>query len=444
MKATIIGGGSYGWTFGFMRQFIDSEPLRADGLGVTLMDVNPEALALVGKAVDKYKSLRGVDLPVEHTGDMDRALDGADYVIVCISTGGLEAMRHDIEIPERYGIWHTVGDTVGPGGWLRAVRNVPVFHDLGRRIKSLCPDAWLINVSNPLTVLTRTPAKCFGVKAIGMCPGAEHHARMLARLAGLEGEVDCTVTGIDHGSWLTRCVAGGRDVLAALKAKGWCRSDDKLPTRAETPDAMAETAGSRAIFAVWREIGYMPCLSDRHSCENWPWFLAAESDRLPFGIKRTSIAERYVWRDHARKRLEDFIASGTAGSLGHGDDPVVAVIESLAGHRSFLYGSNYANIGQIPELPLGAVVETRCRFDGAGVHPLASPMPEILRALVLPHIIRQEAVIGIALSGSFDELVALVMTDPLCSRLPMGRCREMVREMVLANAALIPNKLLLE
>ena len=444
MKATVIGGGSYGWAPGFVRQFIESKHL-AD-LHVTLMDIDPEALALVAKVVDVFKRGGNSLLPVETTTDLDRALDGADFVLVCISTGGLDTMKHDIEIPERYGIWHTVGDTVGPGGWSRAVRNVPVFHRIGERMKALCPDAWMINVSNPLTILTRVPHRCFGIKSVGMCPGVEGHVRSLAELAGLgrEGRLDYTVTGIDHGSYLTALFADGVDVLARLKEKGYYRSDDQLPGTMTAKDPLTATFGSRAVFAAWRELGVMPAINDRHAVENWPWFLTGETDKLGFSLKRTTIAERWAWRREARARLERFIASGEMGSLGHGDDPVVTVIECLSGHRSFLWGSNYPNVGQIPELPLGAVVETRCHFDAAGVHPLASPMPPIVRILVEPQVLRQEAIIDIALHGSLDELVALVTTDPLCSRLPIGKARQMVREMLQANRAYIPNARLLE
>ena len=427
-----------------MRQFIESRHLK--DLRVTLMDIDPEALALVAKAVDVFKRAGNSQLAVETTTDLDRALDGADFVLVCISTGGLDTMKHDIEIPEKYGIRHTVGDTVGPGGWSRAVRNVPVFHRIGERMKALCPDAWMINVSNPLTILTRVPHRCFGLKSVGMCPGVEGHVRSLTRLAGLspEGRVDYTVTGIDHGSFLTALFADGVDVLARLKEKGYYRSDDRLPGTMTSEDPMSATFGSRAVFAAWRELGVMPAINDRHAVENWPWFLAGESDKLGFSLKRTTIAERWGWRRAARARLEKFIESGEMGSLGHGDDPVVTVIECLSGHRSFLWGSNFPNVGQIPQLPPGAVVETRCHFDAAGVHPLVSPMPEVVRILVEPHVLRQEAIIDIALHGSLDELVALVSTDPLCCRLPIGKAREMVREMLQANRAYIPNARLLE
>jgi alpha-galactosidase len=201
--------------------------------------------------------------------------------------------------------------------------------------------------------------------------------------------------------------------------------------------------GIRAVFAAWRELGYMPGISDRHAVENWPWFLANDTCELDFGIGRTDIAKRQRLRAQKRQTIEQYLeaeASDEAVSRGHGDDPVVSVIESLCGLRSFTWGSNYRNVGQIPGVPEGAVVETRCVFDGAGVHPFPSPMPDLVKALVLPHVFRQEAIIDIAMGGTFDELVALVATDPLCSRLPMGRARDMVREMVQVTGAYIPNE----
>jgi len=446
VKIAVIGGGSYLWAFGFARQFVHSEQLT--GVHLALTDKDSSALATIGAAARRYNSAHGSRIRVETTTELDPALDGADVVVVSISTGGLEAMRHDLEIPERYGIFHTVGDSVGPGGWLRAVRNIPVFHGFGERMKRLCPTAWMMNVSNPLSVLTRVPHRNFGIKVIGMCPGVESAARRLATLAGAakNSRLDYVVTGIDHGSWLTRLYADGLDVLQRLKEMGYCRSDDRLPSQVVTADPLAEAAGLRAGFAVWREIGYLPSIGDRHTTENWPWFLAGEPN-LPFGLKRTSIAERAAWRLDRQEQMRRYVETGDEkllGSQGHGDDPIVTLIEALSGKRSFLYGANYANVGQIPGLPEGAVVETRCLFDAAGVHPLCSPMPDVLKTLVLPQVLRQEAIIDIALSGSFDELSALVMTDPLCSRLKMGQCRQMVREMLLANQALIQNPRLLE
>lgn len=445
-KIAVIGGGSYTWAFGFSRQFVMSEHLR--GATLTLTDINASALELVSAAAQRFNAAHDSPLRIETTANLEVALNGADYVIVSISTGGFDAMRHDLAIPERYGILHTVGDTVGPGGWLRAVRNIPVFYDLSERMSRLCPQAWMLNVTNPLTPLTRVPQRDFGIKAVGLCSGVEHSVRALARLAGAapDSRMDYTVTGIDHGSWYTRLFADGMDVLSRLREFGYCRSDDRLPSQLSTDDPLAESAGLRAGFAIWRELGYLPSIADRHTTENWPWFLAGQTGELPFGITRTTIEERIVWQADKRESLERYAAGDddALGQQGHGDDPVVTVVEALSGSRSFLYGSNYANVGQIPGLPEGAVVETRCLFDAAGVHPVCSPMPDLLKILVLPHVLRQEAIIDIALRGSRDELVALVLTDPLCSHLRVGECRAMVEEMLAATRSWISNARLLE
>jgi alpha-galactosidase/6-phospho-beta-glucosidase family protein len=447
MKITIVGGGSFVWSLGLCNQLIRSECLS--DVGVMLMDVDPTGLDLVHQAAQICNRKKGSPIKIDKTPDLSKALEGADFVFVSIAVGGLDAMQHDLEIPERYGIWHTVGDTVGPGGWCRAVRNIPVFYNIAARMRELCPNAWFINVSNPLTPLTRVPQRYFGIRTIGLCPGVEGQIRVLAKLAGYRDYwgLNYVVTGVDHGSWLLELRVDDKDVLARLKELGYCRADGVLPSDVMTDDPLAESARTRAAFAVWREIGYLPSLPDRHIVEFLPWFVARPTPELPYRIKRTSVAERRQWKADKKRQFEAVLNSGDEtllASFGHGDDPVVAVIEALCGKRSFDYSVNYMNIGQIPDLPDGAVVETRACFDYAGVHPLCSPMPDVLKILTLPTVMRQEAIVEIALNGNFDDLVALVLTDPLCSHMEIGQCRDMMREMLQADRPLIRNPRLLE
>ena len=448
MRIAIIGGGSYLWSPGFCNQFACCE--FAHDIELWLTDIDETALGLVGAAAALLSRKHGSSLQINTTPQLDDAIDGAAFVIVSIATGGLEAMARDVRIPERHGIWHTVGDTTGPGGWSRAVRNVPVFAHIGERMAALCPNAWMVNVSNPLTVLTRTPHRTHGIKAIGMCPGVHNHARTLAELAGFTDgqEVVYTATGMDHASFLTEVSVEGQDVLARLESLGYRRSDGVLPTEVDTLDPLAVTARSRAVFAIWRETGFMPGINDRHMVENFPWFLSRDSeDQIPFRLERTSHAERRSQRAAREQDIRRFVESDGAVGLenfGHGDDPVVTVVESLAGKREFVYCANSRNIGQTPQLPPDAVVETRARYNGAGVHPFPSPMPDALVPYLLPMALRQEAIIDIALNGSFDDLVGLVAGDPLCSRLGIADCRKMMRAMLEANREWIRNPKLLE
>lgn len=372
-------------------------------------------------------------------------LAGADFILITISTGGLDTMKHDLEIPEKYGIRHTVGDTVGPGGWSRCIRNVPVFYSIAGAVKRICPNAWILNMSNPLTPLTRVPSKYFGLKTIGMCPGVEEMVRTLVGLAGFDpaaARADFTVTGIDHGSWITGIYANGVNVFDLLKEKGYFRLDDTIPD-VQFNDPLMGECSIRAAFALWRLYGCFPAISDRHTVENHSWYIGnRKDDNLPFALKRTYIGDRKKWyaemlRKHKAYLQGELPADGVIA--GHGNDPVPAVVEALSGGSEFYWASNYGNIGQIEGLPSGAVVETRCRFDSAGVHPFTSPMPDIIKILTLPTVLRQEAILDIALTGTFDELVAIMASDPLCAHLPPVQIQKMARELVEANSDYIPN-----
>lgn len=436
MKIAYIGGGSILWCLYIVQQLIDSEFLA--GTCITLMDIDPVSLEFNKKACSLYNSEKGLPVDIITTTSLDTALKGADFVIISITTGGLEAMRHDIDIPERYGIFHTVGDTVGPAGWARAWRNIPVFYDFGRKMKALCPDAWLLNLSNPLSVLTRVPQKCFGIKSVGLCHSVDNMAVEFSKLAGETENLnpDYIAAGIDHSSFFLKLFVNGRDVLATLKQKGYCCSDGRLPGSAEAGDSHAEASNLKVAFSLWRELGYLPAISDRHLVENYPWFINSSNPTLSFNTKRTSIDERYKWKNRRKTQIENYIRFNDKDvfrEFSGSHDPISKIIESLCGFRYCISTANYMNIGQIPDVPQGAVVETRCCFDQAGVHPLCSPLPDILKTIIVPTIYRQESIIDIALSGTFDEIAALVLTDPLCARISPADCRKMMRELLEAN-----------
>jgi len=444
MKITIIGGGSIMWAFRFCRQIITSPHLN--GSTISLIDIDKSLLNTVHKAAEICNKKNGNPVSIEKTMHQKNALKDADFVVVTISTGGLEAMAKDISIPEKYGIYHTVGDTVGPAGWIRAVRNIPVFYKIAADMKEVCPNAWMINCSNPLTPLTRLPEKKFGIKTIGLCGGVESYMKHLCDLAGLKDAIDkdYIATGIDHGSWLTEIYADGIDVIKKLKDTGYGCKDGK--SAKDAPELDGYMTGSAAGFAIWKNIGFMPGISDRHQAENWPWFLASDSPELLYNIKRTYISDRQEARNKRSADLKTYIESDGAiaeDKIGKGNDLMIKKIHALAGFQPFMAAANYKNIGQIQELPPGAVVETRCRFDAAGVHPFCSPMPEALQMIILPIVLRQEAIIDIALSGTFDELVGIVISDPLCCRLQPGQCRQMLAEMLTATKEWIKNPALL-
>ena len=166
-RITIIGGGSYQWTPKLLVDFVNTPALQdAD---VVLHDIDPAALPRMVDLAHHLAGIRGITLTASGTTDRGAALDGADFVVVNISTGGFASMRHDLEIPERHGVRQTVGDSVGPGGVMRALRNIPVFLDLATDVAERCPDAWLLNLTNPMTTICRALTRETPLKAVGLC-----------------------------------------------------------------------------------------------------------------------------------------------------------------------------------------------------------------------------------------------------------------------------------
>jgi alpha-galactosidase len=205
-----VGGGSYQWGPNIIQDIALNEELRGGTL--VLHDINGEALRDMyqwgTRALDETKA----DLKLEKTRRLEDALRRADFVILSISTGGLDATALDLEIPARYGVVQTVGDTVGPGGLFRGLRNIPVIVEIARSMEQDCPDAVLLNLTNPLTVLTRAVTKATPIKAIGLCHVLFSTLGMLSKMFEVpEGAINVKVAGVNHFIWVTDVSVDGRN-----------------------------------------------------------------------------------------------------------------------------------------------------------------------------------------------------------------------------------------
>ena len=183
-RITIVGGGSYQWAPKLLVDFANT-PLLHDA-EIVIEDIDPAPVPRMVEFVEHVADVRGIGITATGTTDQRQALEGADYVIVNISTGGFDSMRHDLAVPARYGVMQSVGDSVGPGGIVRALRNIPVFLELARNMEELCPDAWLFNLTNPMTTICRSVTRETSVKTVGLCheiAGAQFVAESAARRA---------------------------------------------------------------------------------------------------------------------------------------------------------------------------------------------------------------------------------------------------------------------
>jgi alpha-galactosidase len=452
-RVTIIGGGSYQWTPKLLVDFVNTPVVR--DAEVVLHDIDPAPLPRMVELAHHLADVRGVALTARGTTDRRESLQGADFVVVNISTGGFRSMRHDLEIPERHGLRQSVGDTVGPGGVVRALRNIPVFLDIARDVEELCPDAWVLNLTNPMTTICRSLTRETSLKTVGLCHEVTITQFLLSLLLDVSFlDLRLAVGGVNHLPFVTAVDVNGDDGLARLRElldDAGTRADEPLPM--PLPDGLElvkHSPGPRwtrgDLLANWRvklelfeRFGLLPGAGDRHVAEFFPHFITRESgwgERWGFGL--TSIETRERHQDEHVAALEAMLASDAVDSMPSGE-MVAPVVKCLLLDEPGCFPLNIPNEGQVADLPLGATVESMCIVDGGGVRgcdavSLPPAMAEALRRVSAS----QELTVDAAVSGDRDAAFAAMLLDPLTSRLDYDEVAAMTDEMLAATAEWLP------
>src|SRR5260370_34387635 len=237
-RITVVGGGSTHWTPRFLSDFANTPSLHdAD---VTLVDIDADSLPRMLDVADHIAKCRpGIGLTASATTDLDEGLDSADYVVTAFSVGGFDSMRHDLEIPARYGIRQPVGDSVGPGGISRALRSIPVLVNIARAVERRCPNALLLNVTNPLSALCRAVTRETGVQTVGLCNEVVGLQFVTSLLLDADlRHVDPVVAGVNHLPLVTALRVGDRDGFASLRALLADEGAQQAPGRMTPPAGM--------------------------------------------------------------------------------------------------------------------------------------------------------------------------------------------------------------
>jgi len=445
VQVTIIGGGSYQWTPELLADLLSTPSLS--GAHIVLEDIDPaplEKMQALGRMVD---DALGSKATFSTTTDQRGALDGADFVIVTISTGGFDSMAIDLEVPARHGIRQSVGDSVGPGGISRSLRNVPVLVGVAEDMEQVCPDAWLLNITNPMTCLTRAICRQTSVRAVGLCHEVGNWTMDLAIALGKSHEaVRPTVAGVNHFPVVTALDVEGEDGFAILadmvEEAGGLGALAPGPGRPEaeefTPlDFVQRHALKLTLLDRW---GALPAAGDRHVAEFVPWVLTEESGwGAEFNIDLTSIAQR---QEHQAGYVADVDAwlGGTKPlqTWPSGELPAL-VIDSLVTGTPRHLPVNIPNDGQVPDVPPDVVVESICVVDGEGVRGRdVAPLPMPYAELVRRHVAVVEMTVAAAVEGDRRLAGAAFLLDPLAGRGGLEQTEAMASELLSAAASWLP------
>ena len=450
-RITIIGGGSNQWVPRLVTDIAHTPMLQE--AEIVLEDIDASRLPRMQAWVEHVARVLGIPMKVRSTTNQREALDGADFVVVNISTGGLTSMRQDLVIPARYGIHQSVGDTVGPGGIVRALRNIPVLVGIARDMEAVCPDAWLLNLTNPMTTLCRAVTKETSIKTVGLCHEVTIMTFFLSLLLDVSFlDLQLTVSGVNHLPVITSIDAAGEDGLQKL-AELLDRDAHDEPLAFDLPEDLGHGPlkpgehwtkqhlldFNQVKMELFRASGALPAAGDRHLVEFFPGFLTEASGQgKRWNVSLTTIEEREASEAGYVASLDAMLASDEISDMPSGE-MVHSTIQALLGGFPAAHPLNIPNAGQCPDLPPDVVVESMCLVTSEGINGRdKAVLPPLLGEQVRRVSASQELTVSAALSGRRQDVVAAMLADPFASRIDYDQLVTMTGEMLDATAAWLP------
>jgi alpha-galactosidase len=423
-RISFVGAGSVEFTKNLLGDLL-TFPELTDAT-IALHDIDRERLDAAEAMARWTAATLGIPATIEAHLDRRAALDGCDHVINMIQVGGHAATLLDFEIPKRFGLRQTIGDTIGIGGIFRALRTIPVMQGIASDMFDLCPDAWLLNYTNPMAMLcwsvyAGTPIK----RVVGLCHSVQWTTRGLAELVGVPyEEVEYLGAGVNHQAWILQLRHRGRDLYPLL--------DEAIERDPELR--------RRVRVEMYRRLGYFPTESSEHSAEYLPWFL--RSDEM---IERFRVpVDEYVRRSEENLREYDAmrrtLAEGGSFDIERSLEYASLIVHSIAtGEARVIYG-NVPNHGLISNLPQGACVEVPCLVDGNGVQPTAvGNLPPQLAALNRTYLNVCELTVRAALEGNREHVVHAALLDPnAAATLSPEQIEQMVDALVEGHGDALP------
>ncbi|HOG45739.1 MAG TPA: hypothetical protein PLJ35_08865 [Anaerolineae bacterium] len=438
MKIAFVGGGSLTWA----PELITDLALMPEvhGAELVLQDIDPAALERMLPLAELICRQAKSEMRVSATLEREPALTGADYVIYSVAIGGLRAVQADLEIPARYGVRLPVGMNVGPAGISRALRHIPATVELCRQMERSCPEAWLINLTNPMTQLCWVATRETSIRTIGLCHEITHFAGHIAGALDVPPEEVCfQAAGINHLPWVLEFRVGARDGLALLR--DWLAEHGALHFAHDmllgTPwTAFHDRHGVK--FTIFEATGCLPGAGDRHVAEFFPHFLRPETNwGLDYGIEATTVPHRAEMYALQAEQVQCWLSGEDSVPLRPSPEQVGPLVAALAGGRPERVIVNIPNLGQVPNLPRGAVVECYARVDARGVHPeFPGPLPAMPAAVCNWHLAIMELTLEAALCGDRGLALEALRMEPTVRE--WEAAAPMLDELLAANATWLP------
>jgi len=451
---TVIGGGSVNWMRTLMRDvFLLDE---AEGGEIRLVDPNVEHAQAVANMVRAFNQMRGKEYAVTVTPERRGALEGADFVMTTFSPGTMDAFFNDLEIPIKYGIRQPVSMTVGPCGISAAIRTAPVAYEIVQDMERECPGAWLLNVTNPMSAVTRAMNLASAtVQVIGMCHEFHSFSSHAGRIIGLEKPTDMnvldylyrwlpeqgldyTVAGLNHFIWLTAARLNGADVIPQIREY----AETHWSTPADQPGAppSAWRNNNEAKLAYCRQFSYLPLAGDRHLIEFWPSLCNLRNGfGMKYGVLKTTVDQRRHTIEKNLATIRRIAAGAETVDWTRSAEEMTAIMQAIITGTSVPAIVNVPNNGQIANMPPDVIVETLATVSVQGIAPKPSgTLPGPVGSLCRLHADVHELTVKAALEGSRELFIQTLALDPISAGADFAEIGQLADDLLLANKAFLP------
>lgn len=411
-----IGGGSRGWAWGLMSDFALEKSISGK---IYLYDIDFDAAKaneIIGNKLfsrEEYKDR----WQFEAVDSLEKALTGADFVVLSILPGTFDEMEYDVHAPEKYGIYQSVGDTIGPGGLIRALRTVPMYEVIGRAIRDYAPRAWVINYTNPMTICVKTLYEVFpDIKVIGCCHEVFGTEKLLVEAAKKylgypdtlrREDIEVSVIGINHFTWLNYASVNGDDLFPAYArlASEYAESGFNPAGEDNWLNSYFECS-NRVKFDLFNRFGLIAAAGDRHLAEFVPgdWYMKDPETVKQWKYSLTPVSWRKEFQRRKKKEESRMLVSGEKEfEVKPTGEDGVKIIRALCGLEDLIINVNVRNQGQVSGIPLGCVVETNALIRRDSVLPIyAGQLPPELNGMVNRHANVQNAIVKAAMARDLE------------------------------------------
>jgi alpha-galactosidase len=434
-KITFVGAGSTVFAKNILGDAMLTESLS--GSDISLYDIDAKRLDESRRMVENLnESINGGRASVTaHLGVENRkaALRDADFVVNAIQVGGYEPSTViDFEIPKKYGLKQTIGDTLGIGGIFRGLRTVPVMMEIAAEMEEVCPDAWLLNYTNPMAIVTGAVLRGSSVKTVGLCHSVQGCASGLLRRVGMLEEVKdlrWRIAGINHMAWLLEITDGDVDLYPEIKRRAFEMNDKAL--------SGGEKHGDMVRFEIMRHFGYYVTESSEHNAEYTPYWIKEQFPELidAYNIPLDEYPRRCVNQIARWEKQREELIGDVKLSHERTHEYGSYIMNAIETGEFFRIAGNILNRGFIPNLPDDACVEVPCLVDKNGVQGCYfGPLPPQCAGLNMTNISVQECTILAALHGDRDLVYHAAYLDPhTAAELPLGKIRSLCDDLIEAH-----------